>query len=98
MALQQMFHKKSPFSFILSVLFSFYPGQILSAASLKIVPSEKKKLKKRDNPSAFDDDRKVVNNFLASAYRSFICPFFFFFAKWAVPSPNGKTRIAVSLI
>lgn len=52
-------------------------------------------MKKPDNPFAFDDDRKVWNNFLASADRSFICPFF---AKWAVPSPNGKIRIAVSLI
>ena len=37
MALQQMIDKKNTFLFILWILSSFYPGQMLSTSPLKIV-------------------------------------------------------------
>ena len=37
MALQQTIDKKHMFSFILVILSSFYPGQFLSVAPLKII-------------------------------------------------------------
>ena len=47
MALQQMIDKKNTFLFIWWILSSFYPGQILSTAPLKIVHSGTKFVKSR---------------------------------------------------
>ena len=48
MALQQMIDKKNTFLFIWWILSSFfYPGQMLSTAPLKIVPSGTKFVKSR---------------------------------------------------
>ena len=53
MALKQMIDKKTHSCLSYLILSSFFLGQILSAAPLKIVPSGTKFVSDRDKPSAF---------------------------------------------